>query len=186
VILNLVNRLQPRSSGFSPAKWVEDHWSLLCELAGQVGPTDWAVDLVLVPDSHMEGLNEDFRHKDGVTDVLSFSYLEFTGDGPPQLKTGQSLAALDLWVEAVQTAGDLENDIPANVGEIVLAPVFVHERCRQNSWSADLELPMLVVHGLLHILGWEHETEADRTAMQDIEESVLAEKSLAHPLRKRS
>ena len=72
------------------------------------------------------------------------------------------------------------------VGEIVLAPVFISRRCRENDWPVDLEFPMLVVHGLLHVLGWDHLEDLERQAMQDIEEKVLGTVNLTHPLRQRS
>lgn len=52
---------------------------------GSLGCESWCVNLVLVSDQAMTGLNQDFRHKEGVTDVLSFPYLAQAGKGEPVL-----------------------------------------------------------------------------------------------------
>jgi len=49
----------------------------------------------------------------------------------------------------------------------VLAPRFIADRCREQGWAPDQEMALLVVHGCLHILGWEHDEPADRRAMMD-------------------
>ena len=43
-----------------------------------------------------------------------------------------------------------------------------------------------MVHGCLHLLGWDHRDEVETEAMRDLEESLLAGEGLAHPLRRRS
>ena len=68
----------------------------------------------------------------------------------------------------------------------MLAPRFVVDRGRRNGWPAAEEFPLLVVHGLLHLLGWEHETTEDRAAMQAVEREILARRGLPHPLLERS
>ena len=152
----------------------------------KIGPGEWAVDLVLVDDDRMTGLNDRFRDSDRVTDVLSFSYLVAPDAGPADLPAGRHHAACDL---ALDRSGFPEAPTPgepAVVGEVILAPGFVARRCGENGWPVELEIPMLVVHGLLHVLGWEHDDEHQRQAMQDIEEAVLASRQLTHPLRPRS
>ena len=79
-----------------------------------------------------------------------------------------------------------ENDTTGVVGEVVLAPGFVTERCRRKGWPLEHEIPLLVVHGILHILGWDHASEAETVAMQAVEEEILFARGLPHPLRERS
>jgi len=185
VILNLVDRRGggPARAGLAEAGIDSD---LLERLAARVGPRDWAVDLVLVDDERMAGLNEGFRGNQGVTDVLSFSYLVPAGDRRPDLPHGRFFAAADLCLDGVEAADGLADGGAPVVGEVVIAPVFVGDRCGENGWSLDLELPLLVVHGLLHILGWDHDDPAEGRAMRDHEEKILAGENLAHPLRRRS
>jgi len=157
---------------------------LLTELTEPLGQSGWAVDVVLVNDEAMAGLNEDFRKTPGVTDVLSFSYLQDAGSGQPDLVGGQGRAFTNLWLDTLSQAP--ENDTTGVVGEVVLAPGFVTERCRRKGWPLEHEIPLLVVHGILHILGWDHASEAETVAMQAVEEKILSAGGLPHPLRERS
>ena len=157
---------------------------LLAGLAEPLGQPGWAVDVVLVDDESMAGLNEDFRKVPGVTDVLSFSYLQDTGPGLPDLARGQGCAFTDLWLDTLSVTR--EDGAAVTVGEVVLAPGFVADRCRMKKWSLEHEIPLLVVHGILHILGWDHANEGEAEAMQVVEEEILAAGGLPHPLRERS
>ena len=153
-------------------------WSTLAGVAGAVGPEDWLVELVLVDDEAMAGLNLAYRDADGPTDVLSFSYLDGEGPSAPAVAAGARGARRSLWLEP----GAGQDGRPPLVGEVVLAPGFITRRCAERGWAPDHEMALLVVHGCLHILGWEHETEADRRAMRDLEASVLRGFGLPHPL----
>ena len=157
---------------------------LLAELAGQLGQPDWEIDVVLVDDDAMARLNEDFRKTPGVTDVLSFSYLQDTGCGPADLIAGQGHAFTNLWLDTYPESK--ENETHRTVGEVVLAPRFISDRCRENGRSLEHEIPLLLVHGILHTLGWDHPGEEETGAMQAIEEGILAAEGLPHPLRERN
>ncbi len=161
---------------------VEDHagpaaqrlWS---RLAAAVGPSEWRVDVVLVEDGAMTVLNGRYRGAAEVTDVLSFSYLEESGTGRPDLAAGRQDARRDLW-RSGPVAG-----VEEPVGEVLVAPEFVARRCRERGWSVEHEMALLVVHGLLHVLGWEHAEEADRADMRAREAEILGRCGLPHPLR---
>ncbi len=176
MILGLVDRRTRREPEAGAALVLP--WSTLAGLAGAVGPASWQVELVLVDDEAMAGLNLAYRGGEGATDVLSFSYLLADGPGAPDAPTGRDGARRDLWLEP----GLGEAGQPPLVGEVVLAPGFITHRCAERAWAVDQEMALLVVHGCLHILGWEHETEADRRAMRELEAAVLRGFGLPHPL----
>jgi len=158
------------------------HWDTLASLVAPLGAPAWIVNLVPVDDARMEALNGDFRRKPGVTDVLSFSYLLDTGPDAPDLPAKTAGARGDLWVEP----GPPDATVEEAVGELILAPAFVSARCAENGWDLREELGLLVVHGCLHILGWDHETDSERTAMQAVELDILGGAAMGHPLLKRS
>jgi probable rRNA maturation factor len=150
-------------------------------LVAGLGREEWCVDLVLVDDRAMAELNGDFRGNPDVTDVLSFTYLEDEGPAGPDLPAYEAGARHDLWW--ADPPGD--DGRPEAVGEVVLAPDFIAGRCRDKGWPLEAEVPLLVVHGCLHVLGWEHDRPTDREAMRDIEQDLLRAAGLEHPLRKK-
>ena len=152
-------------------------------LAAGLGLPGWTVDVVLVDDADMEELNRDFRGGDGVTDVLSFSYLETEGAG-----------------RAGPAAGRRARPRPPSGSRPSrrrrpTRPKWARSCWRRPSWTGAAasragtwphEWPLLVVHGCLHILGWVHDSPAERAAMQAVEARLLADRGLPHPLRGRS
>lgn len=192
MILNLVDR-RTSADGTSP-EFHGSRWERLGRLAAGIGDPGWTTDVVLVDDDVMIDLNGRYRSRDEVTDILSFSYLEAAGCGKPDLVRGQRHAATDIWLAAVGDASaeaepaaeDAGEAAVGVVGELILAPGFVGRRCAENGWPLAEEIPLLVVHGCLHLLGWDHENPAEGRAMQDIEANILAGEGLPHPLRQRS
>lgn len=145
-------------------------------LSAGLGRPDWRAELVLVDDAAIAELNGRYRGRPAATDVLSFSYLLEAGDGAPELAAGDRGAARDLWLDALGDAAD------GAVGEILVAPAFVSRRCDERGWPLRQELPLLIVHGCLHLLGWEHDTADERGRMRALETELLAEAGLPHPL----
>jgi probable rRNA maturation factor len=180
VKLGLVDRRrQPEPAGVAA---LVAPWDLLCELAAGLGPADWRLDLVLIDDADMAGLNLAYRATDGPTDVLSFSYLEEAAapGREPVARAGERGARRDLWPDDSAAApGEGEGPL---AGEVVLAPGFIVRRCAERGWAPDQEMALLVVHGSLHILGWDHDDDDERQAMRDLETEVLRNGGLPHPL----
>ena len=169
-------------------------WDLLNALCAPLARTEWLVNLVLVDDAAMVQLNGRYRAADAVTDVLSFSYLDAEGPGTPALAAGDRYAFHDLWQDAppgaesataIATATTPE---PSSVlcGEVVMAPRFIADRCREQGWDLAAEVALLMVHGCLHLLGWEHTDEQSRKAMQTVESALLERCGIPHPLRGKS
>ena len=117
----------------------------------RLGPAELAV--VLADDRLVRSLNREYRGRDTATNVLSFAGL----DGPG------------------------EPGGPSLLGDVVLArETVVREACEQGKTPAD-HLAHLVVHGVLHLLGYDHQTTAQAETMEDLERSVLAELGVADP-----
>ncbi len=155
-----------------PVTWLD----ALERLAGPAGAPDWPVDLVLVDVERITELNRAWRRRDEATDVLSFSYLERRGPGRPDLAAGDRHAARDLWRAPEEAAAD------AAVGEIVLAPAFIVDGCARGARPVADELALLTVHGVLHVLGWEHGEAAGARAMRAHETELLLGGGFRHPL----
>jgi probable rRNA maturation factor len=90
-----------------------------------------SVTIVFVSDRLMSELNLHWRDKSGTTDVLSFpaEQAEFEMAGGPTL------------------------------GDIVISVERAVKQARENSWSVENEIAQLILHGLLHLCGYDHETD---------------------------
>jgi len=87
------------------------------------------VSVVFVGDKEMRRINERYRGRDYATDVLSFSY------------------------------GSVELDGIVFLGDIVIAPGIAFKQANQNRISPEQEMRRLLVHGILHLVGYDHETD---------------------------
>ncbi len=109
------------------------------------------VSVSLVSDSAMARMNQTYRGKPGATDVLSFP---LNGNAPRKKSP-----LLDPFAE--------ENSAASYLGDIAIAPETARRNARRLGRSLPLELRILILHGLLHLLGYDHET--DRGEMHRME-----------------
>lgn len=109
-------------------------------------PARGAVNIVLVDDREIRRLNRRYRGKDRPTDVLSFSYLDGDGDALPPDGT---------------------------VGDVYLShETLTRDARRLGVVVSDLAL-RIVVHGMLHVTGYDHESDADAARMERRERAIL-------------
>lgn len=107
-------------------------------------PPEAELALVLSDDPHLQDLNRSFRGQDKPTDVLSFP--------------------ADPADPATQTAGE-----PPYLGDIIISVPRAAAQAQAAGQPLADELRLLAVHGLLHLLGYEDETEAGAEAMRRME-----------------
>lgn len=105
------------------------------------------VSLAVIDDARMQELNATYRNMDKTTDVLSFHYYDDFSDCQPDDVAGEIVFS--------------ETKLPAQAAE------FGH--------SVEEEFYRLTVHGTIHILGFDHETDEDYEEMWAIEKVVLEE-----------
>ncbi|HEX5482209.1 MAG TPA: rRNA maturation RNase YbeY [Terriglobia bacterium] len=96
-------------------------------------------DVTLVDDAEIKRLNAAFRGKRGPTDVLSFPW-----DGSPQAVSGSALHSREL-------SGFL--------GDIVISVETARRNARREGHNLHVEIQQLMLHGLLHLRGYDHETD---------------------------
>ncbi|WP_369958679.1 rRNA maturation RNase YbeY [Pseudomonas benzenivorans] len=126
-----------------------------CELALRQRTADSELTIRLVDEAEGRELNSTYRHKDYATNVLSFP--ADVPDGPD----GEPLLDIPL-------LGDL----------VICAPVVARE-AREQDKSLEAHWAHLVIHGCLHLLGYDHIEEAEAEEMEALERTLLAE--LGHP-----
>jgi probable rRNA maturation factor len=114
---------------------------------------DTGVAIVLIDEPQMAELNETHMGKEGPTDVLSFPIETARPGLPPTRVSGGP---------------------PIELGDVFIAPSIVRRNAEQQGVPFEDELALMIVHGLLHLLGWDHEDEADAIRMERRERELLA------------
>ncbi len=123
------------------------------EVGGGGRPGRWRVDLTLVSDERLRELSREYLGADHYTDVMSFSQLEETGDGPaPAVRGGPRVRLL---------------------GDVVISADRAREQAAAHDHGLADELALLVVHGVLHLLGHGDESVEEATAMRRLEAAAL-------------
>jgi probable rRNA maturation factor len=106
------------------------------------------VNIVLISDDYMRRLNQRFARRKGSTDVLSFSFRE---DKAPE--------------------GNKEF-----LGEVYVSVDKARRQAQRYKVSLRQELERLVVHGMLHLLGYDHKLSRDKQRMREKEEEYTSSK----------
>lgn len=115
------------------------------------------MSLSIVDEEQIKQLNNQFREVDKVTDVLSFP----TCDNPTR-------GAITVVCDQVNPETDL-----VNIGDVVICLQRAKEQAVEYGHSLKRELSFLAVHGLLHLLGYDHITEQDEQQMVQLQKEIL-------------
>lgn len=107
------------------------------------------VSVAVVTDARVRALNRDYRQKDYATDVLSFPAEDGPAEAGHYAKSGRSQS----WRPA--SAGPR---VP-HLGDIVIARGVARRQAKAAGHAETTELRVLALHGLLHLLGYDHETD---------------------------
>lgn len=95
------------------------------------------VSVMLATDATIRGLNRDFRKKDKATDVLSFPVDEFPGEAPKQ------------------------------AGDLAISLETAKRQADEHGHALQVEVKILMLHGLLHLAGFDHETDKGQMARKE-------------------
>ncbi len=108
------------------------------------------VSLVLADDQFLHKLNSQYRNIDAPTDVLSFCYLD-------------------------SDDGHFREELEFPVGDIYISVDRAREQAAQAGHPLEKELLLLVVHGILHLCGYDHAEEDETSLMKQREQEILGE-----------
>ena len=112
---------------------------------------DSVVNLKIVGNAEMQKLNKEFRNKDRTTNVLSF------------------------------TNDDLSKDVTKNIGDIAISYDFVKQEAKDNGKSFSDHVIHMLVHGIYHILGYDHEDDISAEVMESKEIYILDKLKISNP-----
>lgn len=110
----------------------------------------YEMSMTIVDEPTIQDINRDYRQKDAVTDVISFAFLDDD--------------------EIVYPDG-----MPIPLGEIYICRERMYEQAEDYGHGLEREFHFLALHGLLHLLGYDHMTEADEKIMFALQETILDE-----------
>ncbi len=151
-----VSVLREHESWPDDAEWLAER-AALAALAMVWEAEDGLAELsvVLSNNALVQTLNREYRGKDKPTNVLSFALTE-AGSPEPE-------------------------DAPIPLGDVILAWETVSDEAREQNKPLSNHLCHLVVHGVFHLLGYDHETDADAEEMEQLEVEVLSTLGIPDP-----
>jgi probable rRNA maturation factor len=122
--------------------------------AGRIRSGPAEASILLTDDRHVRQLNRDYRGVDRATNVLAFALLD----------------------------GCAERDgVPLLLGDVIIAYETAATEAQDARKTLADHLSHLVVHGILHLLGYDHGTDAEADAMERLEVSILTSLGVADP-----
>ena len=150
---------EQQSHPMDVARWAELARHVLAA-RGVKGETE--VSLLFVDEDSMAALNEQFLDKSGPTDVLSF---------PIEDEPGPTGRSPDFGGSGPGTSA--EHGALTLLGDVVICPVVAAKNAAEHEVPLDDEVALLVVHGLLHLLGMDHEEDGEAERMEALEQQLL-------------
>jgi probable rRNA maturation factor len=131
--------------------------------------------LLITNDETIQALNQQYRQQDKPTDVLSFPLLDRPLANAP---------ADQLWIPPEEAGGtaskhifiapsELTTEMTTNLGDIVISWPTVLRQAAEKGHSPTYELLYLLSHGVLHLVGYDDQTEAGYQAMIQIQQAVM-------------
>ncbi len=117
-----------------------------------IGYDDFDIGIWFTTNKTIQKYNATYRAKNKPTDILSFSY-------HPDLAAGQKIK--------VNAAED------KNLGDLILSPEYIQKTATEMQQLFQERLEVLLVHGICHLLGYDHERDEDFKKMQRKEQMIL-------------
>jgi probable rRNA maturation factor len=130
--------------------WVKKIARQILKAEGVAPP--YEVSLVFTDSETVKQLNRDYRGVDEPTDVLAFYML-------PQKEADDSFA--------------LPPDGVTRLGEVIISYPQAVEQAKEQGHSTERELALLIIHGILHLLGYDHEEPEEEAEMRTREKALL-------------
>lgn len=145
-------------------RW-HDWESLFQEIANHVlkdrhWSQDTEITFVLTNNEHIQELNRDYREKDKPTNVLSFP---------------------NMSIDDLEHLSEMPEEYLVHLGDVVISFDKLVEESEKYHKSFEHHLIHLTIHGILHLLGYDHIHEQDATIMQSLEINLLKKYNIQNP-----
>lgn len=120
---------------------------VICKVSDVLDVNDSLVSIVLTDNKYIHEINKTYRNVDRETDVISFAFMD--------------------------NDENIKSDI-TDLGEIYISLEKAHSQAEEYNHSFEREICFLLVHGLLHLLGYDHMNEKDEKEMFGLQEEILS------------
>ena len=136
-------------------KYIKEVEAKVDELEGRT------FSVAFASDERMQNLNSTFRGKDSTTDVLSFPYeADIFLSEPPEVSGG----LMDSLENPPVTTGGSDF-----LGDIVISAQQAERQAKSNRLTFEREIKQLILHGVLHLCGYDHETDSGEMNTREFE-----------------
>lgn len=122
------------------------------KILSHLGYSDFDLGIWLTTNQTIQKYNQQFRKKNKPTDVLSFPY-------HPDLKGGQSI--------------EVHSSDDKNLGDIIISVEYVYENKHHLEGTFEQRMDRMLVHGICHLLGYDHIEDQDFEVMEALENKLL-------------
>lgn len=120
---------------------------VICKVSDVLDVNVSLVSIVLTDNKYIHEINKTYRNVDRETDVISFAFMD--------------------------NDENIKSDI-TDLGEIYISLEKAHSQAEEYNHSFEREICFLLVHGLLHLLGYDHMNEKDEKEMFSLQEEILS------------
>jgi probable rRNA maturation factor len=121
---------------------------------------NFQLGIVITGDEEMQELNHRYRGVDATTDVLSFAMQDESSEGS---EDDEAIAQFPLMANGIE-----------QLGEVVISLPQASKQAEVCGHRLSKEITILVIHGVLHLLGFDHETDDEAEIMEKYEAEILA------------
>lgn len=125
-------------------------------------PSEVEISVSFVEEAEMQSINNETRGIDRVTDVLSFPMIDFSG----------VYGAKHIDYDSVDYNPETNDML---MGDIVLCIPKVFSQAEEYDHSVKREYAFLIVHSMLHLMGYDHIEEPDRIIMEEKQKGIMAQ-----------
>ncbi len=144
------NDIYVACEGIEEPSWIENVSPFLEKILEKQEHNNWELSVLFCSDTYMGELNKQYREKDSSTDVLSF--------------------------EQGEEYVDDDGNIQYIAGDIAISVEFLYNNAKEFNVTPDEELKRLLIHGILHLEGWDHGDShigEETNEMFEIQENLL-------------
>ena len=164
IVVNLFNDLDENVAIPSEAQIVS--WAQAAFTAADY-TQDSSFSLTFTDDSHVQEFNRTYRHIDKPTNILSFPFAE--GDDDP----------LDGIPE--ECRDELEAELGCDIGDLIVSYETMQREAQEQNKSLEEHLAHLIIHGCLHLIGYDHIQDDEAEVMEGLEIKALAALGYRNP-----